>query len=172
MSKAFFFQLKTKTSTYPFLNKIIFNLLSSLPYKVTTNTNVMKRISTYLVLVFTLTVLCSTAHAQNKIGKVSGVVKSLDKPLEGATISLLKAKDSSLAKAALTNKGGEFEIEKIADGKYLIKVSAVGFANHFSKAFDLGETHPSFTLETVTLAVAQKSLGTVTVATTRPYIEN
>jgi hypothetical protein len=138
-----------------------------------THTTVMKKIFTYVFLLFTGMILFTSANAQSKIGKVSGIVKSPEgSGLEGATISLLKAKDSSLAKSALTNKAGEFEMEKIADGKFLIRISAVGYANYFSKSFDLGETHPSFTLPAVSLVVSQKNLGTVSVATTRPLIEN
>ena len=132
----------------------------------------MKKISTCF-LAFTVMFLCSVAYAQNKVGRVSGLVKSPEgNGLEGATISLLKAKDSSLAKVAISDKSGAFEMEKLQDGRFLLKISAVGHASYYSHAFDLGETHPSFNLPPVSLVVAQKNLGTVNVATTRPLIEN
>ncbi len=56
----------------------------------------MKKIFT-LITIFALIFSSSFVYAQNKIGKVTGIAKSADgKPLDGATIGLLRAKDNSL----------------------------------------------------------------------------
>ena len=49
-------------------------------------------------------------YAQNKPGKISGSVTNTDKkPVESATIQLLKADNKALVKAAITDKAGNFE---------------------------------------------------------------
>ncbi len=133
----------------------------------------MKRISVVLLIVSMLSVFSSKATAQNKIGRVTG--KAVDdggKPLDGATISLLKVKDNTLAKSAVSSKNGEFEMEKIADGKYLVAVTAVGFAKFNSQPFDINETSSLVTLGSLQLKAATKQLSNVQVTATRPLIEN
>ena len=70
--------------------------------------------------------------SQNKISKISGVITDeLQKPLQSASVSLLRAKDSSLVKIAVTNKEGKYEFENINEGKFLLAVSSVGFHKKF-----------------------------------------
>ncbi|MEJ7829352.1 MAG: outer membrane beta-barrel protein, partial [Segetibacter sp.] len=131
------------------------------------------RTSITLITLFFLTTLSSFVYGQNKIGKVTGTAKSVDgKVLDGATIGLLRAKDKSLAKSAISNKGGEFEIEKIADGEYVISITAVGYAKQTSQPFTINETSSLVQLGTLQLKNADKDLGTVKVTATRPLIEN
>ncbi len=132
----------------------------------------MKKIFT-LITLFAFISSSSFVYAQNKIGKVTGVAKSADgKALDGATIGLLRVKDNSIARTAVSNKSGEFEIEKIADGKYLISITAVGYAKYSGQPFDISETNSNINLAVLELAIANKDLGTVKVTTTRPLIEN
>ncbi|HEX8279303.1 MAG TPA: carboxypeptidase regulatory-like domain-containing protein, partial [Segetibacter sp.] len=132
----------------------------------------MKKSFTLIILVVTAFFSASVA-GQNKTGKVTGIAQSADgKAIEGTTVTLLKAKDSSLVKVALSNKTGEFELEKIADGKYLIKLSAVGFAPAFTKSFELSESNSLVELKSIPLKTANKELGNVQVTTIRPLIEN
>ncbi|HTL09296.1 MAG TPA: carboxypeptidase-like regulatory domain-containing protein, partial [Chitinophagaceae bacterium] len=87
----------------------------------------MKRITT-IITIITLSLFSSSLWAQEKTGKISGsITDAAQKPLEAATVQLLKAESKALVKAAVTNKQGQFEIEKLAAGKYLLSVSAVAF---------------------------------------------
>jgi hypothetical protein len=165
---------KTINSTYPFLfNKFLITSSSSrLQRKMTTKQSIM-RTSITLFTLFILTTLSSFVHAQNKVGKVTGVAKAADgQVLDAATIGLLRAKDKSLVKSAISNKAGEFEIEKIADGQYIISVTAVGFSKYAGKPFDISETNSNVDLKVLELQPANKTVGAVTVTTTRPLIEN
>lgn len=137
-----------------------------------TETHFMRKtISLLMLIVFAM--LATATAQQAKIGKVTGVAKSAEgSALEGATVSLLKAKDSSLAKAALTNKSGEFEMDRIAVGKYLISITAVGYSKHLSSVFNIDETNSTVNLPSAHLKVVDKNLGNVQVVTRRPLIEN
>jgi outer membrane receptor protein involved in Fe transport len=133
----------------------------------------MRKVSPLLVLVLFLSFLSLQASAQNKIGKVHGSVTSADgKPVDGATIAILRAKDSALVKSAISTKSGEFDVERLPAGKFIVKVTMVGFKNNFSKPFELTETESAFSVPAMSMEVADKNLGTVQVTATRPLIEN
>jgi outer membrane receptor protein involved in Fe transport len=130
----------------------------------------MKKVFT---LFFISVFITASLSAQLKIGKVSGVATSIDgKAIDGATASLLKLKDSSLAKVAVSNKAGAFEMEKIATGKYFIKVSAVGFKTFSGSAFDISEGKSEVEIKDIQLPASDKVLANVDVVTKRPLIEN
>ncbi len=126
-----------------------------------------------IIALFVLTTLSSFVYAQNKIGKVTGTAKSVDgKLLDGATIGLLRVKDNLLAKSAISDKAGEFEIDKIADGEYVVSITAVGYTKQISQPFAINETNSFVQLGVLQLKNADKDLGNVKVTATRPLIEN
>ena len=104
----------------------------------------MKQIITFIILIFS----CHFSFAQNAAqvsGKITG---DNNKPLSAATVSLLKAKDSSLVKTAITNNGGVFTISSVKPGSYFLSATSVGFAKNTSSTFELkeGEDYNSATL--------------------------
>lgn len=123
--------------------------------------------------VFTLVCLCiyaSFASAQ-VTGKITGIVKSeANKIISSATVSLLRANDSSLTKLAVTDNSGGYEFLNIKDGRYLVSVSSVGFQKAFSQPFDYVSTR-QFQLPQITLAEEIKSLAGVTVQSKVPFVE-
>ena len=110
-----------------------------------------------------------TVHAQNP-ANITGTVKDDEgKNLQSATVSLLKAKDSSLVKVAVSDKGGKYEFVSIKEGKYLLSYTSVGFEKKFSNHFDL--TGSNVEIPTVGLTAATKGLTGVTVQSKKPFIE-
>ena len=88
----------------------------------------MKNRSTFITGI--LCILSIVATAQNKTGKISGVITDNDaQAVESATASLQRAKDSALVKVAVSDKYGLFEFDTLAEGDYFVTVTAVGF-NH------------------------------------------
>src|SRR5689334_3473078 len=78
------------------------------------------------------------SYSQTNPGKISGIVTDeSQKPLQAVSVSLLRAKDSSLVKIAVTDKEGKYEFEKIKEGKYLLSVSSVGFQKKFGQSFEI-----------------------------------
>lgn len=125
-----------------------------------------------LLTVFACIALSFTAHAQIKAGKVTGTIKdNQDKLIAAATITLLKVKDSSVAKVGLADKNGRYELENIKFGKYLVSVTAAEHARGFSPVFEITEFKPEVLLNTITLSSQVKSLGAVTVTASRPMVE-
>ncbi len=116
-----------------------------------------------------LSVTCASAQTA---GTVSGSVLKTESPAEGATVSLLRAKDSSTVKLSASNKQGLFTFEQIADGKYLVAVTTVGHQKALSAIFELSPQQQSVKLPAISLMPVSKDLAGVTVNAKRPLIEN
>jgi len=111
-------------------------------------------------------------HAQTKTGKISGtVIDGSTKVIESATITLLRAKDSSVAKMSVADKTGKYQFENVAEGRYLVAISAVGHNKGYSEIVEVSSTTPEIALKTIELVPQAKSIAGVTVTAKRPLIE-
>ena len=123
------------------------------------------------ICLFCTVLLASFAQAQT--GKINGLVKSADnKSIDAATVSLLHAKDSSLAKIAVTDKAGAFEFDKLNTGSYLLQIEAIGYTKYTGNAFELTAQKSSLQINSIQLQTASNSISGVSVTTKRPLIEN
>jgi outer membrane receptor protein involved in Fe transport len=112
----------------------------------------------------------ATVSAQNT-GNISGQVNGNGQALENASITLHLQRDSSLVKAAVSNKEGHFSFDQIRLGKYLVRVQMVGFRALYSEAIDLSSANNNANLGILHLQTAAQSLGEVTVNSRRPFLE-
>jgi len=109
-------------------------------------------------------------YAQN--GKITGNVKDASmKGIHSATVSLLKAKDSSVTKFVATGKDGEYEFLSIADGKYFVSVSSVGYAKVASASFEVSSSNSIINVPALVVSEQVKDMGGVTVTAKKPFIE-
>ena len=108
--------------------------------------------------------------AQAQTAKINGAVTGTQKPVEAASVGVLRAKDSAIVKMAVTDKTGQFEVEKLAAGKYLILVQSVGYNKYYSPVFDLANGQ-SYTVQPITLTNISKELEGVVVTSKKPMIE-
>jgi len=131
----------------------------------------MKSITTLLT---SCVLFCSiqTIQAQKiETAKISGrVIQAGEKPVEFATITLLKAKDSSLVKGAIADVNGQYEFEQIKQGKYLIAAAYVGLTKTYSKPFEINGSAP-VAMPPITLTADSKNLKEVNVTAKKPFIE-
>ncbi|KAA2239655.1 TonB-dependent receptor [Chitinophaga agrisoli] len=113
------------------------------------------------------------AFAQNSLPvKLNGqVTQAGNKPVEFATVTLLKAKDSSLVKGAIADVNGRYEFENIKQGRYLVAAAYVGMTREFSKPFEVTGANATMEVAPVTLAVDAKNLKEVNVTAKKPFIE-
>jgi len=116
--------------------------------------------------------MCSQAQTNNS-GKVTGNIKDggQQKIIDAASVSLLKSKDSSLVKVAITDKDGNFVIENVKDGSYLVLATSVGHSKTYSKVFTISPDQSVFAVGTLQLVPVNKSLAGVTVTSKKPFIE-
>ncbi|HUS03357.1 MAG TPA: TonB-dependent receptor, partial [Chitinophagaceae bacterium] len=122
------------------------------------------------LLICTCFLFMASSTAQNT-GKVSGSIISKNEKFSGATISLLRGKDSSLVKLSVTNKEGQFAFEQIKDGKYLVSVTAAGHQKSYSNIFELNPQQQTVQLPSINLIAVSKSLTDVAITAKRPLVE-
>lgn len=108
------------------------------------------------------------AHSQT--GKVFGTVTDASsKAIHSATVSLLRAKDSSLVKFSPTDKNGAYEFDNIKDGKYFVSASNVGYGKVMSPTFEVASS--SATVPALILREQAKGMAEVTVTARKPFVE-
>lgn len=102
--------------------------------------------------------------------KISGVVAQSDgKAVEFASVMLYDARDTSLAKGAITDENGQFEFQNVASGRYFVNANQVGLGKGAAPVFEYSGGDK--VLEKITLQESSQSLGTVTVVARRPVVE-
>lgn len=130
----------------------------------------MKKASLLFVI---LCLVLGDSFAQSKSGRITGVIRDdKQKGIDGATVSLLRAKDAGLVKVVLTDKSGHFEFEKIADGDYTVSITVTGFEKKSSQSFSISADKSQVVVDPVQLTPVAKALSEVTVTGKRPLIEN
>ena len=88
----------------------------------------VKKIGVFLVLLFCVV----TSFAQNIV--VKGVLKDADtkEGLMQATVQLLRS-DSTFVGGSISDEQGLFQLSAPSEGKYLIKISNIGYLSHYQK---------------------------------------
>lgn len=98
-------------------------------------------------------------------------VNDQTKPVDYATVTLLRAKDSTVVKGTLTNDAGRYIFDKITEGKYIIKGTSVGYQPAFTAAFDVVNGQTSVTAPVLNMTSASRSLQGVNIVASKPLIE-
>lgn len=123
-----------------------------------------------LLTTLILLTLSLSSVAQNGRSNIFGRVGDQEqKPLTAASVGLLRSADSSVLKMAVSDKDGVYRFENIPEGKYLVSISAAGFAKGWSQVFTTtaGESE----VPVINLKISSKELGQVTVTAQRPMVE-
>jgi hypothetical protein len=122
----------------------------------------MNKIFTFLVILFSAVM----TQAQN----VSGTVKDdKGKAISNASVTLHKAKDSTIIKIGIADNAGKYTFNNIANGKYFVSINAVNFAVKKSTSFEVSNN--DVTIPDLALTKTVKQLADVTVTSKKPMIE-
>ncbi|RAJ02223.1 outer membrane receptor protein involved in Fe transport [Chitinophaga skermanii] len=125
-------------------------------------------------LLFSTLCICISAavfaQGSNTVSSISGkILKSGNAPVEFATVTLLKAKDSSLVKGAIATIEGKYEFENIKAGHYIIAGYHVGMDKVYSSPFEFNGQH--LTIPSIVLNNTAKNLKSVEVTAKKPFVE-
>ncbi len=115
-------------------------------------------------------IMMNMAMAQTNATVKGKITDGSGKAIQSVTVTILKAADSSLVKADVSNTEGAFEIAGIKAGKYLLNFTMVGYNKQYSPVFDLSQ-NGSFDAGTTILKELDGSLKDVTVTSRKPMIE-
>ena len=129
----------------------------------------MKKSIHLLTTLYFLFIMCAFTKAQQN-ATIAGKVTAAEKPVESASLSLLKTKDSSLVKIEVSDKEGKFEFDNIKAGNYFVRTDVVGYKKVFSPAFEVNNA--SVHLNEIKLTEDEKQLANVNVTAVRPLVEN
>jgi outer membrane cobalamin receptor len=123
--------------------------------------------SAFTLLSFLLLNVSVRAQSSSRItGKLND---EAGRAVSGASVSLLRAKDSVLVKIALTDKEGRYEFLNMKEGSYLLFATSVGYKKVFSAAIE--NTGSDLEVPGLTITQTSKDLGGVTVTAQRPFVE-
>ncbi len=115
--------------------------------------------------------LCSMGRAQTGTG-ITGLVQDAGaQPVEGITVALLHAKDSSTLATQVSDKTGRYAFKNIPAGKYLLALTGVGYTRNYVAPFPVQQNQSVVAIQPVHLQSQTKDLGAVTVAARKPFIE-
>ncbi len=118
------------------------------------------------------TIIAIQIFAQTPQTSIFGsIVNDKKKPVEAATISLMKSADSSLFKISVTDKAGKFSFQNIPFGSYYINASAINYAKLNSNVVELNSTSLTKDMDAIVLQPQTKNLSAVRVTTKKPLIE-
>lgn len=121
----------------------------------------MKSILCIASLFFVATTFAQTSSIE---GKITG--NSKNEPLEYASISLLRATDTSLITGVLSDSKGQFKIEKLRKGNYLLKIQFIGYDTKQTQPFLLNAGQ-SFNIGTIEIVPGEKLLKEVTISSVK-----
>lgn len=124
-----------------------------------------QRFFAFIIAFFSLT----SAFAQQ--GAISGgVADGKGSPLPYATISLLKAEDSTLSTSVISGKDGKFSLPSPQQGRYLLRFTAIGFMGKTTDVFEVTGIGFSKDFGSITLKEDAKAMREVSVTALRPTI--
>ncbi len=127
-----------------------------------------------LMFVMVSLLLVGITMAQNsQRGKITvNILGEAQQGLENATIELLKSKDSTLIKAAISGKAGLTELENIPPGSYILRITMINYARQFSPPVTLTGEQPVISLPAITLSPATAAqMKEVTITARKPFIQ-
>ncbi|WP_317046645.1 outer membrane beta-barrel protein [Mucilaginibacter gotjawali] len=104
-------------------------------------------------------------------GKITGsVLDEAKKPLDGATVILLLAKDSTVISSQLVNRDGSFAFQNLKDNTYLIRATYIGYKNYQGSNVVVSGQKP-VDLPAFILTAAGKTLNEVAVTAKKSFIQ-
>ncbi len=122
-----------------------------------------------LLLLCTATIFAQATKPQTKVTGL--LVDGTGKPLDFATVALLKATDSTIVKGMLSNESGHYAFDNIKPGTYLIKATNVGYDKALSAPFKIDSLPNEYTIPDLKLNQLSGTLKTVNITSTKPLIE-
>ena len=122
---------------------------------------------TTLFFLLSITTCLPQALAQTTL---NGTIRDESgKPLPFATVALLNARDSSVAKGTASDQQGLYAFDKVRAGQYIVRATAVGHQKRHSPAFEV--TNSPVDVAALALTEVTGKLSEVRVIAKKPFVE-
>ncbi|QKJ31965.1 TonB-dependent receptor [Mucilaginibacter mali] len=131
----------------------------------------------FLNLVTVLLLFCAASVFAQQGAAVKGSVtgKLIDagtnQPLEFATVTLLKKADNLPAKSIQTDLQGNFKLDNLPDGLYLLRTTYVGYATYTKDSINISPRKRVYVLNTIKLGQTKGVLKEVAIKAQRSQIQ-
>jgi len=127
---------------------------------------------TELVVFFSILLSTLPVSAQKMGFSISGKVidATNQKPLEFATVALLKKADSTVITGMMTDTEGKFNLS-VAPGDYILNVKFLGFESKFITGISLSNENPSYDAGNIVLAEKTTTLDAVEITSKKSRME-
>lgn len=123
-----------------------------------------------LLLLFLFTITNLTISAQTELkGKV--LDSENGEPLMRSTVMVMSADTTKMVTGNVTNEDGTFTIKNVKDGKYIVKISFVGYHNFYRSVTVNSKTSKSLAVGTVMLTPNSIELKSAVVTAQIPEVE-
>src|ERR1700753_3114317 len=107
----------------------------------------------------------------NTFAQVTGrVPDTIGKPVPFATVVLLRPADSAIVNSATVTDTGTFRINNVQPGKYLLRITAVGYQNYKSALFDVSNSALTG-LGRLILTPVGRQLSEVVIRASKPQVQ-
>jgi iron complex outermembrane receptor protein len=137
--------------------------------------NKMKTFATpilYILLLLFISTGAVFAQTSPPAAKISGALLDENgKPMDYATVSLLKARDSSIVKGTLSSETGKYTFDHVNSGAYIIKATVVGY-QAVTKTLTVTDSASNLTVPALKMLPGTHTLNTVSIAASKPLIEH
>jgi iron complex outermembrane receptor protein len=124
----------------------------------------------YKILLISLLISACIPAAIAQTIKVSGsLTDGQGKPMDYASVSIVKQQDSSIVAGTLSTEAGIYLFEHVKPGVYIIKASEVGYQPAQSQPFTVATA--DVIIPALKMPAANHNLNTVTITASKPLIE-
>ncbi len=138
-----------------------------------------KKLQLVLILPF-LFVAQTILHAQPggqqppQIGSVIGIISDTlsNHPVEYASIAIISAVDSTVKGGAVSGKDGSFSVTKLPAGRFMVRVSFMGYDAWVSKPFTISMSTQQYDAGSIKLTPVSAQLGAVEIKEERSDYTN
>lgn len=146
------------------------------------NTNAIKNIKIYLankmktnfrLIIIVLSILfnCNLAEANTNQATIKGkVIDQKNQPIEFATATLISPKTKEIIKGEICNAKGEFSMNKVNSGEYILSVSMVGYNGLTTEKLIIDGKTPIIEKEII-LSESTETLTELVVVGNKKFIE-
>ena len=110
-------------------------------------------------------------HAFAQVQIVGAVTEPDGSPIPSANVLILNPADSSLVKGAVTDNAGQFIIQNVQHGTYVLSISMIGFEGHESSIVLDDRIDGQLNLEKIMLQESLEQLGEIVATARRPLYE-
>ncbi len=135
------------------------------------------KIQYFYKIVFLVLLICffkiETISAQNNTGCVSGTIKDskTQQPVIYGAVAVLRANDTSFAGGGMSDEQGNFKIESLPLGTYILKFSLLGYQTYRTESFSLNANQPAKIIGIIKLTSSSTGLKEVTIVGVEKRVE-